>query len=76
MRLLHIRKTRLLNPLLEVVIDVHGLVGFDAAGEGDFVEFGEVGACWEGAVVGVDLCADFDGFNPSAGVEVSGFVLG
>lgn len=56
-------------------MDVHGLVGFDAACVDDFVEFGEMGVCWEGAVVGEDLGADFDGFNPSAGLEVSGFVL-
>ena len=75
-RLLQIRKVSLLNPLLEVIIDVHRLVSFSTASLDDFVEAGEMGVGWEGTVVGVDLCAEFDGFDPAAGLQVSGFVLG
>ena len=45
-RLLQIRETRLFNPLLEMVIDVHRLVGFAAACVDDFMELGEVGVRW------------------------------
>lgn len=75
-RLLQIGESRLRDPLLEVVIYVHGLVGFDAACLDDFVKLGEVGGGRKGAVVGVDLGAEFDCFNPAAGLEVPGLVLG